>query len=61
MRSAHWLALPMLHHLKHQVPLTLTVDASDIAVGGVMEQLVDGQLQPLAFLWQKIAENGNQM
>ena len=33
----------MLHHRKHHAPLTLSVDASDIAVGGVLQQMVDGQ------------------
>ena len=44
----------MLHHPKHPAPLTLSVDASEITEGGVLKQLVDSRLQPLAFL----AENG---
>ena len=31
----------MLHHPKHRAPSTLSVDASDIAVGGVLQQIVD--------------------
>ena len=44
----------MLHHSKHHVPLTLSVDASNIAVGGVLQQIVDGQLQPHAFFSRKL-------
>ena len=44
----------MLHHPKHHAPLTLSVDASDIAVGGILQQIVDGQLQPLAFFSRKL-------
>ena len=44
----------MLHLPKHHAPLTLSVDASDIAVGGVLQQIVDGQLQPLAFFSRKL-------
>ena len=44
----------MLHHSKHYASLTLSVDASDIAVGGVLQQIVDAQLQPLAFFSRKL-------
>ena len=44
----------MLHHPKHCAPLTLSVDASDIAVGGVLQQIVDGQLQPPTFFSRKL-------
>ena len=44
----------MLYHLKHHALLTLSVDASDIAVGGVLQQIIDGQLQPLAFFRRKL-------
>ena len=43
----------MLHHPKHHAILTLSVDASDIAVGCILQQIVDGQLQPLAFFSRK--------
>ena len=44
----------MLHHSKHHAPLTLSVDASHI--GGVLQQIVDGQLQPLAFFSRKLGK-----
>ena len=44
----------MLRHPEHHTPLTLNVDASDIAVGGILRQMVDGQLQPLAFFSRKL-------
>ena len=47
-------SVAMLHHPKYHTPLTLSVDASDIAVGGVLQQIVDGQSQPLAFFSRKL-------
>ena len=44
----------MLHHPKHHAPLTLSIGTPDIAAGGVLEQIVDGQLQPLAFFSRKL-------
>ena len=44
----------MLCHPKHHAPLTLSVDALDIPVGGVLQQIVDGQLQPLALFRRKL-------
>ena len=39
----------MLVHPCHEAPTSLTVDASDVAVGAVLEQLIDGVWKPLAF------------
>ncbi|GFU76652.1 retrovirus-related Pol polyprotein from transposon 17.6 [Trichonephila clavipes] len=46
----------MLHFLLilHLLPaLALHVDASDYAIGGALHQVVDSELQPLAFFFQK--------
>ena len=40
----------MLVHPCHEAPTSLTVDASDVAVGAVLEQLIDGVWTPLALL-----------
>ena len=42
-------SVTMLVHPRMDVPITLTVDASDHAVGAVLQQLVDKTWQPLAF------------
>ena len=42
-------AATMLVHPQGEAPTALTVDASGIAVGGVLEQLVAGSWKPLAF------------
>ena len=42
----------MLTHPRHNVPISLTVDASDHAVGAVLQQLVHGTWQPLGFFSQ---------
>ena len=39
----------MLVHPRSDAPTAVTVDASGLAVGAVLEQLVDGGWQPLAF------------
>ncbi|GFO32936.1 Pol polyprotein [Plakobranchus ocellatus] len=39
----------MLSHPKHGAHISLTTDASDQAIGGVLEQYVNGIWQPLAF------------
>nr|VZH93637.1 unnamed protein product [Spirometra erinaceieuropaei] len=46
----------MLHHLSSDAhaQLILTTDASSSAVGAVLQQQVNSQLQPLAFLSQKL-------
>ncbi|XP_064479324.1 uncharacterized protein K02A2.6-like [Ornithodoros turicata] len=40
---------------KHGAPTNVMVDASDIAVGGVLQQFVDNQWKPLAFFSQKLS------
>ena len=37
-------------------PITLTTDASNVAVGAVIEQLVDGQPRPLGFFSRKLRQ-----
>ena len=39
----------LLHHPVPGARIALTTDASDIAIGAVLEQQVHGQWQPLAF------------
>ena len=39
----------MLVHPQHDAPIALSADASDTAVGGVLEQFVSDTWQPLAF------------
>ena len=40
----------LLHHPVPEATTALTTDASDTAIGAVLEQQVDGHWQPLAFL-----------
>ena len=44
----------MLSHPDPSSPIALTTDASDTAVGAVLEQKVQGDWQPLAFLSKKL-------
>ena len=44
----------MLVHPHPEAPISLTVDASDIAVGGVLEQLIDDNWLPLAFFSRQL-------
>ena len=44
----------MLVHPGHEAPTSLTVDASDVAVGAVLEQLIDGVCKPLAFFSRQL-------
>lgn len=48
----------LLAHQSHDAPLVLMVDASDIAMGGVLQQVIseDIMLQPLSFFSQKFTE-----
>ena len=39
----------LLTHSRHDVLISLTTDASDQAVGSVLQQLVNGSWEPLAF------------
>ena len=40
----------MLIYPQPSAPVSLAVDASDLAIGGVLQQWVHNQWQPLAFL-----------
>lgn len=44
----------ILSHPASTVPLILTTDASDIAVGASLEQIVDGVIRPIAFFSKKL-------
>ena len=44
----------MLTHPRRTAPTSLTVDASDLAVGAVLQQLVHGCWQPLAFFSKQL-------
>ena len=44
-----------LIHFTPGAPLALTTDASDFAIGGVVEQLVSGEWQPLGFYSSKFS------
>ena len=46
--------ITMLVHPRPEAPIALTVDASDRAVGGVLEQLIDNSWQPLAFFSRQL-------
>ncbi|GFV25767.1 hypothetical protein TNCV_3867371 [Trichonephila clavipes] len=43
----------LLAHPSPSAPLALHVDASNYAIGGALHQVVDSELQPLAFFFQK--------
>ena len=47
-------AATMLVHPKLNSPIVLTVDASDLAVGGVLEQWIEGFWRPLAFFSRQL-------
>ena len=44
----------LLVHPRHDAPTALTVDASDCAVGAVLEQFTDGAWKPLAFFSRQL-------
>ena len=44
----------LLVHPHHQAPTSLTVDASDISLGAVLEQRLDGSWKPIAFFSKKL-------
>jgi hypothetical protein len=44
----------LLVHPQKDAVTSITVDASDIAMGGVLEQRIDGQWKPLAFFSKKL-------
>ena len=44
----------MLVHPGHEAPTSLTVDASDVTVGAILKQLIDGVCKPLAFFSRQL-------
>lgn len=44
----------LLTHPRFDAPTSLTVDASDVAVGAVLEQHIDGSWRPLAFFSKQL-------
>ena len=44
----------LLVHPVHSAPLNITCDASDFAVGGVLQQYIDNIWQPLSFFSKKL-------
>ncbi|GFV87770.1 transposon Tf2-11 polyprotein [Trichonephila clavipes] len=47
----------LLAHPAPSAPLALHVDASDYAIGGALHQVVDSELQPLAFFSRKLTSS----
>ena len=47
----------MLHHPDPSLPLSLTTDASDVAIGGVIEQRGPNGWEPLAFFSKKLSDS----
>ncbi|GFW41313.1 transposon Tf2-11 polyprotein [Trichonephila clavipes] len=47
----------LLVHPSPSAPLALHVDASDYAIGGALHQVVDSELQPLAFFSRKLTSS----
>ena len=45
---------PLLVHPDHSAPLDITCDASDFAVGGVLQQYIDNVWQPISFFSKKL-------
>ena len=44
----------MLVHPQPNAPTCITTDASNLAVGGVLEQFIDGQWRPISFFSKKL-------
>ena len=44
----------LLVHPHPDAPLCLMVDASDVAVGGVLQQMIQGDWQPIAFFSKRL-------
>lgn len=44
----------MLAHPNHNAQLQLRCDASDFAIGVALEQIIDNEVQPLAFFSKKL-------
>ena len=52
----------LLHHPSSKADMTLTVDASDVAMGGQIEQRVDGDnFAPIAFFSKKTVSCGEEV
>ncbi|GFT09088.1 transposon Tf2-11 polyprotein [Trichonephila clavipes] len=47
----------LLAHPSPSAPIALHVDASDYAIGGALHQVVDSELQPLAFFSRKLTSS----
>lgn len=45
----------LLTHPKHDAPTSLMVDASGVAVGGVLQQFINGYWKPLGFFSKKLS------
>lgn len=45
----------LLNHFYSNAKLALTVDASNVAIGGVLQQIVNGRREPLAFYSKKLS------
>lgn len=45
----------LLVHFKPNAPLSITTDASDVAIGASLEQYQDGEWKPLAFFKRKLS------
>ena len=46
----------MLVHPHQNAPTCITTDVSNRAVGGVLEQFIDGQLKPISFFSKKLCQ-----
>lgn len=46
----------LLFHPRQDVDLSICVDASDYGIGGVLQQCVNGEVQPLAFFSKKLTK-----
>ena len=44
----------LLVHTKSSSPICLMVGASDVAIGGVLQQLVEGEWQPISFFSKRL-------
>ena len=51
----------LLCHPVQNAPLSLTTDASNVAVGGVLQQLVDSTWQPIVFFLKTVATCRNKI
>ena len=54
------MAATQLSHPDPAAPIALTTDASKFAIGGVLEQFVDGGWQPLGFWSRHLKPNQQQ-